>query len=122
MATAVICIILVVICIFSVKGYLKKLHNGCCGAGGDSVKKNGAEDKDISHYPYQYTLSIEGMTCKNCASRIENAFHAQEGYYAKVNLKKKEAVVHAKKAADEFDLKQIVTRAGYEVTNVKAAE
>ena len=41
-STAVICVILAVICIFSVKKYRKKLTSGCCGAGGEgTVKKNG---------------------------------------------------------------------------------
>ena len=44
-STAVICVILAVICIFSVKKYRKKLTSGCCGAGGEgTVKKKRASD------------------------------------------------------------------------------
>ena len=39
MGTAVIIVILIVIVIFSVKSYMKKLASGCCGAGEDKVKK-----------------------------------------------------------------------------------
>ena len=38
-STAVICVILAVICIFSVKKYRKKLTSGCCGAGGEGTVK-----------------------------------------------------------------------------------
>ena len=119
MGTVIIGIILIVICIFAVKNYVKKLQNGCCGTGGNNLKKRKSADENASHYPYAYRVLIEGMTCRNCAIRIENAFHAYEGYYAQVDLKKSTATVHVKEAVDEFDLKQIVTRAGYTVKNVE---
>lgn len=118
MVTGIIIGIIVVISIFAVKSYVKKLKNGCCGAGGDEVKKIKPADTDMEHYTHKYILTIEGMTCKNCAARVENAFHEKEGFYAKVNLKKNIAEVYTKEQADEFELRQLVTRAGYQVTDV----
>lgn len=124
MATIIICIILVGICALGVKSYIGKLSHGCCGAGGDTVKRERPKDSELSHYPYVYHMEIEGMTCKNCAARIENAFHAAEGgsFYAKVNLKKKTAEIYAKEETSEEELRRIVIRNGYSVVSVRAGK
>lgn len=121
LSTVVICILLGLICIFAVRSYIKKLKSGCCGSGGDAEKKIRPADKNISHYPYAYQIGIEGMHCKNCALRIENAFHEREGYLAAVNFRQNTAVVRAKHPVSEQDVRQIVQRAGYQVTNVVQA-
>lgn len=118
MGTAIICIILLVICIFSLKGYLKRLRNGCCGSGGDEEKRKKPLDEDESHYSYEYTLSIEGMSCKNCAAHVENAFNTREGFLAKVNLRKKNARVLTKEPGEEAEFRRIITKAGYELTGI----
>ena len=51
-----------------IRSYRKKLASGCCGASDESVKKNKVADKDKSHYPYEKTLVVDGMVCKNCSS------------------------------------------------------
>ena len=66
-----------------------------------------------------YRLKIEGMSCKNCAIRIENAFNEQEGFYAKVDLGKKSALIRLKVPAAEEMLEQTVSRAGYQVTELE---
>ena len=52
MANAIIIVVLVLICVFAVRSYCRKLKQGCCGGGGDQVRKTGPEDRDLSHYPY----------------------------------------------------------------------
>ena len=120
MATVIICIILLVICIFGVKSYAGKLSHGCCGGASDAVKRKKPQDEDISHYPYSYVIEIDGMTCKNCAARIENAFNTDDSgnYYAKVNLGTKKAFVHTKHVTPETELGRIVARTGYTAVNV----
>lgn len=118
MATVIICIALILICILAVMSYRKKLSQGCCGSGGDTVEKYGPADRDISHYPYEYKVEIEGMTCKNCAARVENAFHSAGEFYVRVNLGKKTALVRAKAETPEDTLKKIVFRTGYDVVGV----
>lgn len=122
MSTVIICIVIVVICAFGVKSYVGKLSHGCCGGSSDTVKKEKPADGDLSHYPYVYVLEIEGMTCKNCAARIENAFNTAEGgrFYASVKLNRKEATVRAKAETPEGELRRIVARAGYSVVSVRA--
>lgn len=122
MANFIICVILVLICIFAVKSFCKTLRQGCCGGGGDAVEKLEPADRDISHYPYAYRIRIEGMTCGNCAARIANAFNGQEGYLAEVNLKKKSALVRTKEEADPAELRVVVSRAGYTVAGIEAVE
>ena len=99
--------------------YRKKLTRGCCGAGGDSVEKVGTADKNPADYPYQYIVSIEGMTCKNCAARIENKFNQMDEYLAKVNLRKNTALIRSKTDVTDGDLKSVVARAGYHITSVR---
>lgn len=123
MATVIICVILIVICAFGVKSYVGKLSHGCCGGSSDVVKSEKPADADFSHYPFCYTLEIGGMTCKNCAARIENAFNKDESgnFYAKVNLSKKTATVNTKQETPEEELKRIVIKAGYEVITLSKA-
>ena len=79
MANAIIIVVLVLICVFAVRSYCRKLKQGCCGGGGDQVRKTGPEDRDLSHYPYTYQIGIDGMTCRNCEARMENALNRQDG-------------------------------------------
>lgn len=39
MATAIIIIVIVLICVFGVKSYLKRIRSGCCGGAGRSSRK-----------------------------------------------------------------------------------
>lgn len=76
-ATIIICVVIAAICIFAVISYRKKLKNGCCGGGGDEVKHVKPQDTNVNDYDHVYRMDIEGMHCKNCAMRIENAFNEQ---------------------------------------------
>ena len=111
--TILISVVLLLIVVFAVRSYSKKLKSGCCGAGGDSVKKVRPGDRDIAHYPYAKTIHVEGMHCENCARRVENAFNGQEGCLAKVSLHKKTAQVFAKREVPAEELKQVARKLGY---------
>jgi copper chaperone CopZ len=119
MSTAIICVILIVICYFGLRSTIKRSKYGCCGSGGSEVKKIKAADKNISHYPYTRTLEVEGMTCGNCKKRVENEFNSREGLYASVDLKKKLAVIHMKDQIPEDELKEMVRKAGYTPGKIK---
>lgn len=119
MATVIICIILVIICYFGVRSTIKRSKNGCCGSGGDDIKKIKVADKNISHYPYSATLEVDGMTCNNCKKRIENAFNSESGVFSIVDLSKKQVVIHMKEKLEEEKLKDIVRKTGYIPGNVK---
>jgi len=64
-------------------------------------------------------VKIEGMTCENCANRVEWAINDIDGLAAKVNLKKKEAVVSMEKDVADDVIKAAIEKAGYTVTEIK---
>ncbi|WP_294374703.1 heavy-metal-associated domain-containing protein [uncultured Clostridium sp.] len=118
MSTVIICILLIAICCFSLKSYLKKINNGCCGSGGDEIKKIKPQDKNKDNYPYAFKINIEGMSCKNCKIRVENGFNEDGNFLAEVNLKEKTADVRSKKEVSEQELKEIVRKQGYKAVSI----
>lgn len=118
MSTIIICLILAIACFLGVRSTMKRTRNGCCGGGGDEVKKVKVTDKDISHYPFSCTLEVDGMTCGNCKKRVENAFNSQEGIYASVDFEKKIVRIHMKENVSDEDLKDIVRKIGYFPGNI----
>lgn len=122
MSTVIICAVLILICVFSVRSYIGKMKHGCCGAGGDDEKKIRPKDRDLSHYPCARRLQIQGMSCKNCALRVANAFHEREGFYVEVSLKENCALVRMKHPVSDEELGKIVAQAGYTVTGAEPAE
>ena len=73
----------------------RKIRYGssCCGEKEKAVDRIQASDTDASHYPYHYLIKVEGMTCGNCARRVENAFHQTGEALARVNLGTKQVKV-----------------------------
>ena len=123
MSTAVICILLIIICVFGLRSYLKRLASGCCGSSGEkALKRVRVQDKDLSHYPHQCVMKVDGMSCGNCAVRVENALNRMDGVWARVDLEAEEATVHMKQEYEDKMLKEAVRAAGYTVyrmTHVK---
>lgn len=119
MDVAIVLLIVAAIGVYSVKKYRNNMKYGCCSSGGYKEKKKTVTDQNADHYPYSKTLMIEGMTCKNCSTRVENCLNKEEGIWAQVNLKKQTAVVRMKTERTEEELVQIVKRAGYTVTETK---
>ena len=76
-------------------------------------------DKDKSHYPYSRLLKVDGMSCGNCASHVENALNSLEGVWAQVDLEKGEALVRMKQEYGNNELKQAVKDAGYVVYKIE---
>lgn len=106
-------VLIVVFAIFVIKSYVKKLSEGCCGSsGGDKVKKIKVKDKDKSHYPYKAILTVDGMVCQGCESKIENTLNNLEGVWAKANASTKEVTVLMKNKIDEKTLKKTVNTIG----------
>ena len=120
-STVIISLIIFVILLIGIRSMIRRATTGCCGAG-DEIKPIYPQDRDLSHYPYWYHLGIHGMTCQNCVYRIQNAFHKQDGLYARVNRHKKEAVISAKQEQQEESLRKIVTGLGYTVTEFSQIE
>ncbi len=121
MTTAIIIVMLVGACVVAVRSYAKKLSRGCCGAGGDKEQKV-TKTADLSEFRYSYSVKISGMSCKNCAVRIANAFNRQEGIFARVDFKKSTAEVFTKEPLPEIVIRQTVVGLGYSVEEMKQNE
>ena len=117
MGTIVLCLILTVLVAFAINSVKKRIRFGsaCCGTHDPLPKKIRVVDKDISHYPYCYTLTVDGMHCSNCVRHVENALNTLDGIWATVNLADKSALVRAKIPLVEKELSQIVAGAEYTV-------
>ena len=113
MESAVIILIVIIICIVGIKSYARRLTQGCCGAGGDAQKRVRVRDKNKEHYPYCVKIGVDGMTCSHCRERVENALNQEEGVWAQVNLKEGSAVVRMKRELSREELERIIRRAGY---------
>ncbi|MBQ8081442.1 MAG: heavy-metal-associated domain-containing protein, partial [Clostridia bacterium] len=79
----------------------------------------GVADHNHAHYPYEAMLDIGGMTCENCARKVQNALNRLDGVWASVSISTHRASVLMKSAPDEALLRQAVQQAGYIVTNVE---
>ena len=119
MSTAIICVLLIIISVFGIRSYMKRLASGCCGSSGEkSPKRIKVKDKDLSHYPHQCTMKVDGMSCGNCAVRVENVLNAMEGVWARVDLEAGEAQVYMKQKYEDKALKDAVKAAGYTVFKI----
>lgn len=123
MPTIIICLILIVIGIYAVISYKKRLSSGCCGASGQpSVKRVKVQDKDLSHYPHHKILKVDGMSCGNCTVRVENALNSLDGVWARVNLMEEEADLYLKQDVSDDVLREAVKSAGYTVYKIKTID
>ncbi len=113
-ATIIIMMILAGSFVLGIRESRRRIHSGCCGSGGDSVKRVKAGDPNKKNYPFDQRLSIGGMHCKNCTIRVENALNEMDGVLAEVNLGRKEALVHMKQEIPASKLIAAVCAAGYD--------
>jgi len=90
-----------------------RFGSSCCGEKEATVERIRAKDADPSHYPYHYSLKVEGMTCGNCARRVENAFHQTGEALAHVDLGAKQVKLSYKRCVNRQELAKIVDAAGY---------
>ncbi|MCR5400655.1 MAG: heavy-metal-associated domain-containing protein [Treponema sp.] len=120
MGTVIVILVILVVVLLAVKSTIKRILHGssCCGERDALPKKIKPADKNKSHYPYEYILSIDGMHCSNCSRRIENTLNSIDGLWAKVNLEKKSLIVLSKKDLEASFFETEIGRAGYTVLSV----
>lgn len=117
MADFVIIGILIILIIIGIRSGIKhfKGEGGCCG-GGSSVK---VKRKKLKQVVKQRTVVIDGMTCEHCKARVESRLNSLDGVLAKVNLKRKTAVVSMEKDVEDEVIKKAIENAGYEVIDIR---
>lgn len=75
--------------------------------------REAAKAKNKDNYAYSQTFKISGMTCSNCAKRIENELNELDGVWADVNFESASAEVRAKSEINTDTICGIVARLGY---------
>lgn len=121
MANAVIIVLLVLIIIFAVKNSLKhfKGEGGCCGGGGDDVKEEIPDKKLEGTKLGEMKVSISGMNCEHCVLSVTKAVNRIPGASAKVNLRKKTAVVSYDRDVSKEEIKRAIEAEGFQVTGIQ---
>lgn len=105
--------VLIIAGVYNTRKHFKN-KSGCCGSGNTYVSK-----KKLKNVIATRTFIVEGMTCENCKARVERFINDMDGVVAKVNLKKKEVVVSMEKELSDEEIQAVITKAGYEVVEVK---
>lgn len=116
MESIIIVVILAVVIILALIRARKHFQGGgCCGSGSNTIRSQKTLTDPILG---KKRLIVEGMTCENCAIRIENALNRLDGVLCKVNLRKKTAAVSYSAEVSDDVLKAAVEKLGYTVTEV----
>ena len=89
---------------------------GCCGEHEEAEKKVVVSDRNKAHYPYELSLQIGGMTCENCARKVENALNRLDGVWSSVSIGGHSAKILCKAKPDEAAIREAIRHAGYVVT------
>jgi len=103
---AVLIAALIISVIYTVKHF--RGEGGCCGGGSYKVKK-----KKLANVIYQKTFSVEGMHCKHCKARVEEAIGDIKGVAGTVALKKGTLTVSYAAEVDDSVIIQKLQKAGY---------
>lgn len=121
MANTIIIVLLILIIIFAVKNSMKhfKGEGGCCGGGGNDVKAEIPEKKLDGPKLGEMEVSISGMHCDHCVSSVTKAVNRIPGASAKVNLKKKQAIVSYDRAVSKEEVKRAIESEGFQVTGIR---
>ena len=117
-ANGLIIAILVIILFFALRGSIKHFlgQGSCCGGGSGVVKE---PDKKLDGPIIKVKVfKIDGMHCENCTNRIKRTINRIDGVSAKLNLKKKEAVISYEKDVADDVLRKEIEGLGYKVTSI----
>ena len=117
-STMIVLVVIVVIAAIALKNSIGhfKGEGGCCGGGGTVIP----DEKTLSGPIIgEKTVHIEGMHCENCKNRVERAINRIDGAVAKVNLKKKTAVVSFDREISEEDIRRAVEEQDYKVISIE---
>lgn len=113
----ILIVIVAAIVVLAVKGAVSHFRgeSGCCGGGG-SIKK--IKPRRLNDVIAVKTITIEGMVCDNCSTRVQNALNSIDGISAKVNRSKKQAVIKLGKPLEDTLLEKTITDLGYTVREI----
>ena len=114
MMQIIIILLLILIILFAGVMTVRKFRRGggCCGEHEAEIhsKRKKFSRKD---YPFLTEIRIQGMTCINCARRVETALNELDGIQARVDLSTGKAKIFSVSPPDEKLLFSVIARAGY---------
>ena len=119
MGNVIIIAALAVILAVAIKSSLSHIkgEGGCCGGGSSGIKE---PDKKLSETVINTkVIKIDGMHCENCTNRVKRAINSIDGVSAKLDLKKKQAVIKYEKAVPDDTLVREIENLGYKVVSVQ---
>lgn len=91
-----------------------KGEGSCCGGGSKTAKR-----KKLKNVISKKKITIEGMSCEHCKNKVEQRINEMDGAAAKVNLKKKEALVSLEKEVSDEHIKAVIEKTGYKVVDIQ---
>ena len=111
MQDIVIVLIIVTLLVLGVRETMKHMRGdgACCGGTSSKPKKKKLKGKIV----LTYTFTVEGMHCINCVNAVTGAINEIDGAVAKVNLKKKRAVVRCDREIDTNLIIKSIEKRGY---------
>ena len=109
----VILVVIVGLAVFSSVRHFKG-QGGCCGGSSSKPEKKKLDGDKIA----EKTITIDGMHCENCKNSVENHINRIDGAVAKVNLKKKTAVVSMSRMISDEELISAVESADFKVVKI----
>lgn len=111
-------IILAAIIFLAVKSCMRHFsgEGGCCG-GGDTPAK--IKSRRLANIAATRTMTIDGMVCDNCSTRVHNALNSIDGISAKVNRSRGCAIIDMDRQIDDEVLTRAVTDLGYTVKEIR---
>jgi len=94
-----------------------KGEGSCCGG---NVKQKRFRKKRLKGILNEkYIFDLEGMHCKACAARIENAINEVDGVAADVNFAKHIANIKSNRKLELSDIIEIIELEGYQVVQTQ---
>ena len=87
--------------------------SACCGEREKNVRRTGPAWGRLGGAPYAAEIEIQGMTCENCARKIENALNELDGVRARVNYPERRATLRSSRPGMEAQARAKIREAGY---------
>lgn len=116
MQNGIIIIILIAVVTLALLHFRNHFRGGCCGSGSKTIRSHKKLDQPILG---KKELTIEGMHCKNCQARVENAINRCHGVACHVDLRRKIATVSYCQPISDDELTHIIEKLGYHVTAIR---
>lgn len=118
MENIIIILILAVLLLVGVRAIIKHFRHesSCCGGGSQATP---VPEKKLDNIIGQKIVRVDGMTCNHCKGWVEKSINEINGAAAKVNLKKKEAVVSLAREVSDDEIIAAVKKAGYRVLEIR---